>query len=89
MELAVSPEQIGTLPRPGMLLLWGAVGSGIRTLQLRFEDKTQTALRIRNRYILYQVNPRKLVRGHRPVDLIGRAKSGRIVSTRRIGPFLR
>ena len=43
MELAVSPEQIGTLPHPGMLLLWGAVGSRIRTLQLRFEDKTPMA----------------------------------------------
>jgi hypothetical protein len=46
MQLAVSPEQIGTLPQPGMLLLWGAVGSRIKTLQLRFEDKTGTPLRI-------------------------------------------
>jgi hypothetical protein len=58
-------------------------------LQLRFEDKTRTPLRIHNRYTLYEVSPRKLIRGHRPVELIGRDKSGLIVTTQRIGPFRR
>jgi hypothetical protein len=83
-KLAVYPEQIGRLPRPGMLLLWGAVGSRIRTLQLRFEDETRVPLRIQNRHTLYQVSPRKLIRGHRPVELIGRDESGRVVTTERI-----
>jgi hypothetical protein len=89
MQLAVSPEQIGTLPQPGMLLLWGAVGSRIKTLQLRFEDKTGTPLRIQNRYTVYQVSPRKLIRGHRPVELIGRDASSLLANTQRIGPFPR
>jgi hypothetical protein len=72
-----------------MLLLWGAVGSRIRTVELRFEDKTRVPLRIQNRYTLYQVNPRNLVHGHRPVELIGRDNSGRVVTTQRIGPYPR
>jgi hypothetical protein len=88
-ELSVHPEQIGTLPRPGMLLLWGAVGARIRTVQLRFEDKTQQSVPIHNRFTLYQVSPGNLIRGHRPVELIGRNRSGLIVTTQRIGPFPR
>lgn len=84
-ELAVDPEQVGKLPRPGMLLLWGGVGASIKTLQLRFEDKTRVPVPIQNHYALYQVSPDKLTRGHRPVELIGRNMSGSIVTRQRIG----
>ena len=88
-ELSVHHEQIGTLPRPGMLLLWGGVGTSIKTLQLRFEDKTQAPVPIQNHYALYQVSPGKLTRGHRPVELIGRNMSGSIVTRQRVESFLR
>jgi hypothetical protein len=88
-ELSLYPEQIGKLPRPGMLLLWGGVGASIKTLQLRFEDKTQVPVPIQNHYALYQVSPAKLTHGHGPVEIIGRSTSGQIVTRERVGSFLR
>jgi hypothetical protein len=87
-ELSIHPEQIGTLPRPGMLLLWGGVGASINILQLRYEDKTQVPVPIQNHYALFQVSPGKLRRGHRPVELIGRNMSGSIVTRQRVGSLL-
>lgn len=72
-----------------MLLLWGGVGGGIRTLHLRFEDNSEVQVPIQNHYSLYQVSPRKVIRGHRPVELIGRDQTGSVVATQRIGPVPR
>jgi hypothetical protein len=72
-----------------MLFLWGPVGASITTLQLRFDDKTQLPVRIQNHYALYQVSPGKLMRGRLPVELIGRDKSGRVVTTEHVRSFLR
>jgi hypothetical protein len=88
-EISVHPEQIGRLPRPGILLLWGGIGANIKTLQLRFEDKTHVPVPIQNHYSLYQVNPHNVIPGHRPVELIGRDDTGRVVATQRVEPFPR
>jgi hypothetical protein len=56
----------------GMLLLWGSVGHLIASLELHFEDRTTIPLTLHQGWVLYQVNPRNFVPGHRPSTLIGR-----------------
>ena len=85
-QIDVNPNQRGAAPH-GMLLLWGSVGRLISSLELRFEDGTKTPIPLHHGWALYQVNPRNYVRGHRPVALIGRNQSGRVVGTRRLGPY--
>jgi len=87
-QIDVSPNQRGAAPH-GMLLLWGSVGRLISRLELRFEDGTTIPIGLHHGWALYQVNPRNFARGHRPVALIGRNQSGRIVNTRRLGPYQR
>jgi hypothetical protein len=86
-DLEIGPTQIGAAPH-GWFLLDGPVGREIHSLELRFEDGTQVAIPIHHGFILYQVNPRNFVSGHRPTKLIARDAAGRIVKTRRFG-FLR
>ena len=87
-QIDVNPNQRGAAPR-GMLLLWGSVGRLISSLELRFEDGTKIPIPLHHGWALYQVNPRNFVRGHRPIALIGRNRSGRVVGTRRLGPYQR
>ncbi len=88
-ELSISAEQIGSARSHGMLLFWGSVGSRIETVELRFEDGTRVALPIHEGFMLYQVHPANFVRGRRPIRLVGHDRSGRIVATRRLGPYAR
>jgi hypothetical protein len=86
-EMGVHAEQIGSAPSHGMLLYWGAVGSKIKTVELRFEDGTRVGLPIHEGFVLYQVRPSNFLPGRRPIELIGRAGTGRTVATRRLGPY--
>ena len=70
-----------------MLLYWGAVGSKIKAVELRFENGAHVRLPIREGFVLYQVRPTNFVSGRRPIKLIARDQAGRIVSTRRLGPY--
>jgi hypothetical protein len=82
--LDIGPTQIGTAPH-GWFLLDGPVGSKIRSLDLFFQDGTHVPIPIHRGYILYQVNPRNFVSGHRPTELVARNAAGRIVNTRKFG----
>jgi hypothetical protein len=86
-EMSISTEQIGSARSHGMLLFWGSVGSGIETVELRFEDGTRVALPIHEGFVLYQVKPANFVSGRRPIELVGRDRSRHIVATRRLGPY--
>jgi hypothetical protein len=87
-QIAVAPTQIGAAPH-GFLLLWGAVGAKIKTLHLIFQDGTRVRLPIHDGYVLYQVNPRNFVPGHRPIKLIGSDSTGHAIAiaTRQLGPW--
>jgi len=85
-QIDVNPNQRGAAPH-GMLLLWGSVGHLIVSLELRFEDGSVIRIPLHHGWALYQVNPRSFVRGHRPIALIGRNQSGRVVGMRRLGPY--
>jgi hypothetical protein len=82
--LETGPTQIGTAPH-GWFLLDGPVGAKIHSLELRFEDGTHIAIPIQHGYILYQVNPRNFISGHRPTELIARNATGQILRTHRFG----
>jgi hypothetical protein len=87
-QIDVNPNQRGAAPH-GMLLLWGSVGRLISSLELRFEDGTKIPISLHHGWALYQVNPRNFVRGHRPVELVGRNRSGRVIDRRHLGPYQR
>jgi hypothetical protein len=80
----VGPTQIGKAPN-GWFLLDGRVGSNVRSLELRFQDGKHIAIPIHHGHILFQVNPRNFVSGHRPTELVARNSSGRVVDVRRFG----
>jgi len=86
-EMAVAPEQIGSARSHGMLLYWGSVGSRIEAVELRFEDGGRVALPIHEGFVLYQVKPSNFVSGRRPIELVARDGSGKVVATRRLGPY--
>lgn len=86
-ELSISPDQIGSASSHGMLILWGSVGSRIETVELRFEGGTRIDLPIHEGFVLYQIKPANFVSGRRPIELIGRDRSGHVVTTRRLGPY--
>jgi hypothetical protein len=65
------------------VFLYGPVGRNVRSLELEFEDGTQTSVGIHHGYVLKQVNPKNYVRGHRPITLVARNASGRIIRTRK------
>jgi hypothetical protein len=87
-QIDVHLNQRGAAPH-GMLLLWGSVGHLISSLDLRFEDGTTISIGLHHGWALYQVNPQKFIRGHRPVALIGRDRSGSIIDTQPLGPYSR
>ena len=86
-EMAVSMEQIGSARSHGMLLYWGAVGSKIDMVQLRFEDGARVSLPIHEGFVLYQVKPYDFVAGRRPIELVARDRTGEVVASRRLGPY--
>jgi hypothetical protein len=85
-EIPIRPNQIGSAPK-GMLLLWGEVGRGIATLELRFEDGRVEKLPLARHFTLYQVDPSDFALGRRPVELIGRGTEGRVVGRQTLGPW--
>jgi hypothetical protein len=87
-EVTVHPTQIGALPN-GMLLLWGEVGSAISRLELHFENGRIEQLPLTDRFALYQVDPADFATGRRPVKLIGRDQTGRLIGERELGPWQR
>jgi hypothetical protein len=84
----VNPNQRGTAPH-AMLLLWGSVGRLIDSLEVRFEDGTTIPITLHQGWALYQVHPENFARGHRPITLIGRDRSGRVLDTRHLEPYQR
>lgn len=85
-EVSVHPNQIGSAPR-GMFLLWGEVGSEIAQLELRFEDGRVERLPLAKQFALYQVDSADFIAGRRPLVLIGRDASGKVVGERKLGPW--
>lgn len=83
--LPISVTQIGPVPK-GLVLLAGEVGSGIATVDIRFEDGRRERLDVHDRLILYQVARSDVVPGRRPVELIGRDVAGAIVARRSLRP---
>jgi hypothetical protein len=83
-DLDIGPTQIGPAPH-GWFLIDGPVGSQVRSLVLHFEDGTAVSIPIHKGFILYQVNPKNFVSGHRPTELVARDASGKVVRTRKFG----
>ena len=84
-EIPIGPTQIGSAPT-GMVLLDGEVGRAIARLELRFEDGRVERLPLVRGFTLYQVAPRDLAEGRRPVELVGRNEAGAIVARRPLAP---
>lgn len=81
-EIAFGVTQIGRLPRPGMVLLYGPVGRKIAEARLEFENGREERLRIEHGYVLYQVDPSNVVAGRRPVAVVGLDASGEVIARR-------
>jgi hypothetical protein len=80
-SLDIGPGQFGAAP-DGLLLLWGPVGTEIRSLEILFQDGTHVHIPIHEGYILYQINPKNYASGHRPTKLVGRNDARQIVEVR-------
>jgi hypothetical protein len=85
-EIPIQPTQIGAAPS-GMLLLWGAVGHEIASLELRFEDGTSEPLPLVEGRTLYQVDPGNYDAGRRPTELVGKDAEGRVIASGHLGPW--
>jgi hypothetical protein len=83
--LPIGVTQIGRIP-VGLVLFAGEVGSGIASVELRFEDGRREALRLQEGLVLYQVARADLVPGRRPEGLLGRDAEGAIVVLKSLRP---
>lgn len=67
--------------REVMVFMDGSVGPEVSTLTLEHEDGTEVDLPIVERFVLYDIPCAHFYEGTRPIRLVGRDKSGRVVAS--------
>jgi hypothetical protein len=67
--------------REVMVFLVGSVGPEVATLTLEHEDGAEIDLPIVERFVLYDIPCAHFYEGARPIRLVGRDKSGRVVAS--------
>jgi hypothetical protein len=77
--ISVHPALVET-----MVFLDGSVGREVATLTLEHEDGTEIDLPIVERFVLYDIPCAHFYEGARPIRLVGRDKSGRVVASEAI-----
>jgi hypothetical protein len=82
-EIAVSAMNYGGAPG-GILLLVGQVGSGVASLELRYEDGRRAGVPLHGGWALYEVDRRDYAEGRRPTTLVARDPTGRQIGSRRM-----
>ena len=75
---------MGGPPGPPYGFLIGRAGSGVASVDLRYEDGTTDHLSLTRRFFLDVVLGRRTQRGHRPLVFIARYANGRVLATRRL-----
>ncbi len=82
-QMGVAAMNFGGAPT-GTLLLVGPVGSGIATLQLRYQDGRVVRVALYGGWALYEIKRADYAVGRRPEVLIGRDAAGRLIASSRL-----